>query len=117
MGCLELCWVLDCRLVQHQYVDDIIVHDCCWPIVVAIMVVRLDWLCYCRMLHLLDWPHWCNVPYRFPCCKQVFVRHLGKLVACLQSRCHGLCLVWCAVLDRWPMCVHHDTVDLEELGM
>ena len=81
MGALELCRLLDRRLVQHQHLDDLVVHDRRRPVVVAVVAMRLDRLCHLRLLHLLNRPHRRHLPYRVPRCQPLVVRYLGEFVA------------------------------------
>ena len=46
-----------------EYMDDIFHHDCQWPLMVAVVDLRLDRLLHCRSIHLLDRTNWCNIPY------------------------------------------------------
>lgn len=63
MGCMEFRWFLDFRLVQHQYLDDIVVYGRQWSLMVAIMALRMDRLRDIGYFHLYDWTHRCNIPY------------------------------------------------------
>lgn len=83
MGSLELCRLLDRRLLQHQHMDDLVEYDHNWSDLVAVMVVRLDWLHDCGVFHLLDWAHRRNLPHRVSRRRALFVRNLGFSMACV----------------------------------
>lgn len=101
MGTMELCWLLDCRLIQHraliigrqsstyadlpriEYLDDIVVYDRWRIILVAVVALCMDWLFYFWFFHLHDWPHRRHIPYQFSRCEQGVIRNMGFIVACL----------------------------------
>lgn len=116
MGRLEFCRFLDRRLVQHQHMDDLVVHDRGRPVVVAVMALRLDRLRDRGLLHLRHRSHRCRLPHRFPRRQQGVLWHLGQSVAGLQPRRHGLRVVWRAVLDRWALRIPDDQVYMAQLG-
>ena len=64
------------------------------------MDLRLDRLCLFCNIHLYDRQNWSNIPHFLSGRQQSVIRHLGILVASLQSSCHGLYLVRCPILDR-----------------
>jgi len=76
--------------------------------VVAIMALRLDRLQHRRLLHLHDRPHRRSLPHLVPRRRAIKLRYLGRTLARLQPRRHGLRLVRRAGLDRWPVCAPHD---------
>lgn len=61
--------------------DDIILDDRQWPLVVAGVDLRLDRIRNCRLLHLHHRSYRGSLPHRFPCRRTIFIRHLGKFVA------------------------------------
>lgn len=81
MGALEFRCILDCGLLQHQHVDDFILHDHRWSVMVAGVDMRLAGLLYIRLLHCHDWadrsyvPHWFS--NHWPC----IFWNLGESVA------------------------------------
>ena len=93
---------LGCRQFQHQHLDDCLLHDH-WQRsrLVARLALRLDRLQYRCLFHLLNRPHWCDVPHLLPSHVSCFLRHLGCLVACFQPCGYGLCLVRRAIVDWW----------------
>lgn len=86
---LELCRLLDCRLFQHQHMDDFFLNDCGWLVVVASVDLRLDRLHYHRYFCGHERPFRCHVSHWFPRCQQIIFWYLGQLVARLQPCCHG----------------------------
>ena len=81
MGALELRRLLGRRLLQHQHVDDQLLHDCERLVLVAVVVMRLAGLRPRRLLRLPDRSHRCHLPYRLSCRQQSFFRYLGLSVA------------------------------------
>lgn len=71
MGFVEFRWLLDCRLLQYQHLDDLVVHDCRRTLVVAVMAVRLDRIRHCWLLCMLDRSDRRHVPHRLSGCGQV----------------------------------------------
>lgn len=116
MGPLELCGLLDCRLLQHQHMDDFVVHDCRGALMVAVMAVRVDRLCHRWLLCVLDRSHRCHVSHRLPGCGQIQLWYLGQPLACLQPRRHGLCVVRRPVVDWRTLCLLDDPSHLALVG-
>lgn len=81
MGRLELCRLLDRRQLQHQYVDDLVVHDRRWPVVVAGVDMRLAGLLHLCRLHCRLRPHWRRLSHRVPRRQPLLVWHMGVPVA------------------------------------
>lgn len=77
MGTVELCRFLDRRLLQHQHVDDLLIHDRQRPFMVAGMDLCLAWLCHRWFLHLSDGSYRCRLPHWFPRRWTVLFWHLG----------------------------------------
>ena len=63
------------------------------------MALRLDWLRNRCLLHLRHWPYRSYIPHQLSRREQSFLRYLGLPVAGVQSRCHGLYLVWSPIVD------------------
>lgn len=89
MGLVELCRVLDCRLLQHQHLDDFIVHDCWRLVVVAGLAMRLARLLLFRLLRRPHRAHRRRLPHWLFRREPRAVRHLGEHVARFQSCRHG----------------------------
>jgi hypothetical protein len=51
-----------------EHLDDFVVYDRQWSVLVAIMALCVDWILNRCLLHLPDWPNWCYIPYLVPCC-------------------------------------------------
>jgi len=68
MGSVELRRLLGRRLVQHQHLDDLVVHDRWWSLLVAVVAVCLARLLHFRLLHLPDRSHRRHLPHRIPRC-------------------------------------------------
>lgn len=98
MGCMEFRRLLDCRLVQHQHMDDFLIKHCRRSFMVAVMDLCLGmmlkcclvtllanasiaWLLHRSLLRLLDWPDWCNVPHFFSRRQSRVFRCLGCSMA------------------------------------
>lgn len=113
---LELCRLLDRRQLQHQHLDDQLVHGIGWSVVVAVMAVCVDRLRHSCMLCVLDWSYRRYLSHWISCREQELLRNLGQFVACLQQSCYGVHLVWCAELHRGRMHLPDDSVDMEVLG-
>ena len=79
---------------------------------VAILDLRLARLLHRCVLHLHDWPNWCNLSHILPRGGKSLVRDLGLSMASLQPSSYGLYLVWCAVLDRRGVRDANDKVKL-----
>lgn len=94
------------------------------------MDLCLGWIRHRSLLHLPHWTHRSPISHWFPRCQPFLLRYLGSSLACLQSLCNGLCLVWSAIMDwyaahflkftrhrltsifRWAMCHSHDLCHL-----
>lgn len=101
MGPVELCGSVDCGFVQHQYLDDSVVHDSRRSVVVAGVAIYLDRLLLLRRLREHDGPHWCRVPHWLPRRQQSVLWYLGKLVADIQPSCYGFVCV--LPLEFWEI--------------
>ena len=77
MGPLEFCGLLGGRLVQHKHVDDFGFHDRWRPVVVAVVVVRLDRVRHLGLLRHPDRPNWCDIPHRLPRRFAIVLWYLG----------------------------------------
>jgi hypothetical protein len=76
-----------------EHMDDFVLYDSWWPVLVAIMALCLDWVFNCCLLHLLNWSNWCHLSYLLSRHRQILFWNLGIAVACLQQSCHGLHMV------------------------
>lgn len=100
MGAVELCWVLDCRLVQYcefpvacfvcsymltapfpEYLDDFVLLDCGWSDVVAVMAVCVGGLFPGRSVRVCIGAHRSCLPYLIPRRGAGVIRYLGVDVA------------------------------------
>ena len=91
MGALEFRRLLDCRLVQHQHLDDLVFYDHWWSVLVAVVAVRLDRVLHLRVLRVLDGTNRRNLSYQLSGHLSCFIWYMGFLVASVQQSCHGLC--------------------------
>lgn len=66
---------------RTEYLDDIFFHDRQWALLVAVMALRLDWLCHRCLFHLRNGPYWSYLSYQLSRRQQSFFRHLGFPVA------------------------------------
>lgn len=74
--------------------DDCLLDDRQWTVMVAVMDLCLDWILHLFGLRLFDWPHWCNISHRVPRRYSGFIWNLGISVASIQSRGYGsMCYV------------------------
>ena len=89
MGAMELRRFLDCRLLQHQHVDDLVLHDCRRTVMVASLAVRMARLFLLCMLRRAHWTSWSRLSYWLFRRQPRAVWHLGKHVACFQPSCNG----------------------------
>lgn len=109
--------LLDCRLLQHQHMDDLIsINHRPRSLMVAVMALRLDRLLHCGLLHRLDRSNWREIPHLLPCRWTSVFRYLGFSLACFESHSDGLRLVRCASVDRRRVCIPHDQSDLAVMG-
>lgn len=86
---MELRRVLDRRLLQHQHMDDLLVHDCRWSVMVAGMAMRLARLLLLRLFCRLDRTIWSRVSCWIFRSQPCSVWYMGKHVACVQPSRHG----------------------------
>lgn len=82
----------------------------------AVVALRVDWILNCWLLHLYDRSHWCHVPYRIPSREPIKLWDMGLPLACVQSCCYGLHLVWGSIVYRRGMRVPDDPIHLAQLG-
>lgn len=77
-----------------EYMDDHLVHDCGWTILVAGLALRLDRLY--NIGHLCDChgPHCNHLPHSVRSSQPSILWHMGLLLADSKSRGHGCNLVW-----------------------
>lgn len=102
MGSMELCWLLDRRLLQHQYLDDIEFDDHQWSLLVAELDLRLARVFYCGLFHLLDGTYRRHISYWIPRRQSIVLWNLGCTMARIQSSRNGMCMVRSTSLDwRW----------------
>jgi len=76
-------------------------------ILVGMLALRLGWIHNYRVLRRSIWSNGRCLSYFFPGHQSWLLRHLGILMANLQSRRHGMYLVWRTSLDRRPMRLYH----------
>ena len=79
--------------------DDSIFDDDQRSCLVASLALRVDWLRDLRHLHLYDRTNRCYISHFISCGQQSFLRHLGLIVAGIQSSGYGLYLVRRSVVD------------------
>lgn len=72
-----------------EHLDDLVLHDCQWIVMVAIVDLCLDWLFHLRRLRLCKRSHWRHVSHPVPCYFSSFVWNMGVSVAGFQSRSYG----------------------------
>lgn len=116
MGPLELCRLLGRRLLQHQHLDDLILHGRRGSVLVAGVALRLDRLLHRRCVRVSDRAHWRDLPHRLPGRVARQLRHLGCSLARLQSCCHGVCVVRCTGVHWRRVCSTDDPRHLVILG-
>ncbi|KAL1866748.1 hypothetical protein VTK73DRAFT_4540 [Phialemonium thermophilum] len=116
MGALEPGRLLDCRLLQHQHVDDLVFHDRRRSLMVAVLAVRLDRLLHRGRLRVRHRPYRGHLPHRIPRSQQILLRRLGESLAGLQPRCHGMYMVRRAGLHRGSLRLPDDPFYMESMG-
>lgn len=72
-----------------EHVDDIFFDDRFWPVVVAVMDLRLGWILHRCLFYLRDRSNRRQVSHLVSCRVQSVLRDLGFPVACFQSSGHG----------------------------
>jgi hypothetical protein len=87
VGSMEFRRLLDCRLVQHQHLDDRLRDDQPflreWHILVAIVALRMDWLHDCCLFHLHDGTDWRDLSHQLSSRGESFLWYLGFPMASL----------------------------------
>lgn len=108
MGTVELCRLLDCRLLQHQHVDDRILSRCIGCLMVAGVALCVDRIRHSSHVPRHDRSHRRSLSHWVPRCQQSQFRYLGWVMARLQPRSYGSYLVRSAIVDRRTMHHPHD---------
>lgn len=67
-----------------EHLDDFLVYDCGWPLLVAVMVMRLGWVFLCGYLHLRIGPYRGCLPHLIPGHSPGIVWDLGFVLADIQ---------------------------------
>jgi len=78
------------------------------------MALRLGWLFDYRLFHRSLRSYGRRLSYLIPCHQSCIFRYLGVSVARIQSRCHGLYLVWRTILDRRGMRLYYAPCHLSQ---
>jgi hypothetical protein len=77
-----------------EYLDDFVLHDSRWPILVAIVAMCLDWVYYRWSFCLPNWPNRRDLPYPICGSESCILRNLGFFLADPQSCVDGGYMVW-----------------------
>lgn len=79
--------------------DDLLLNDCGRPVLVAVVDLCLGGIFHRRLLYLSDRKDWSHLPHLLPGRHKSVFRHLGLIVAGLQSSRYGLHMDGSPVMD------------------
>lgn len=67
-----------------EYLDDLVIDDRGWPVLVAVVALCLGGIFHCSRFRLLDRPYWSCLPYFLPRHGSGVVWNLGVVLAGFQ---------------------------------